>query len=212
MPAVMTYMREGEKGVTLRSARIQIPMDRKVTRLLDAWREGEASAIDDLTGVVYQELRRIAAGILRRERQGHTLQPTALVHEAWMRLAGGAAVPSEDRTHFYAIAGRLMRQILIEHARRKHAIKRGGARERVTVGDGLSGPTGAREVLALDDALKSLEKLDPRKSQLVEMRYFGGLTSEEMAGELGISTRTVERDLKVAHAWLYRELNQREAE
>ena len=176
-----------------------------VTILLRSWRAGDSSALDELTSLVYPELRRLAGSIMRGERASHTLQPTALVHEVYLRIAADDSLSLEDRSHFLGIAARLMRQVLMEHARRKNAVKRGGAARHVTFEDGLAiSAEGAGEVIALDAALTALEQVSPRKAQAVEMRYFGGLTVPEIALALDMSSRTVERDLRLAHAWLYR--------
>lgn len=176
----------------------------EVTRLLQAARRGEQDALDRLLPLVYDELRARARKQLGRERADHTLQATALVHEAYVKLAGGGPIPASDRSHFLAIASRAMRQILIEHARRKGALKRGGEWERTTLTDG-DRPIEFRpdELLALDAAL---EELDERQRQVVECRFFGGMEESEIAEALGISERTVRRDWVKARAWLYRSL------
>ncbi|MBM3767030.1 MAG: sigma-70 family RNA polymerase sigma factor [Acidobacteria bacterium] len=180
-----------------------------VTTLLARWRAGESKALDELSPIVYQELRRIARSLLSRERGGHTLQPTALTHEAFLRLCGD--VPDIDwrsRAHFLGIAARIMRQVLIQHARARSAAKRGAAPITICLGNAEShlgaGPaTGLHE---LDQALTHLTSFDVRKATVVEMRYFGGLTVPEIAEALGISEPTVERDMRTALAWLRREL------
>ena len=164
-----------------------------MTSLLAAARAGEKGALDALLPLVYDELRRIARAQMRRERPGQTLDATALVHEAWLRLGGGTAAAG-DRAHFLGIAARLMRQILVERARARHAAKRGGHRERVT------------DVLALDQALERLASLDPMNARLVELRFFGGLTVEEAAEALDISPATLKRRWALARAFLLREL------
>lgn len=176
-----------------------------VTHLLAQWAKGDDRALEDLTPLVYKELRRLAASHLRKERRSHTLQPTALVHEAYLRLVGQNNPLWEDRTHFYGVAARLMRQILVEHARRKRAIKR--AARTVSLEHALSfHQERGRDLVALDNALTALEKLDPRKCKAVELRYFGGLSIEETAQLLGISAPTVKRRWSSARAWLRREL------
>ena len=176
-----------------------------VTVLLQSWRAGDAAAVDQLTSLVYPELRRLAGSIMRQERAVHTLQPTALVHEVYLRFAADQHISLEDRSHFLGIAARLMRQVLMEHARRKNAAKRGGQAQRITFEEGLAiSAEGAGEVIALDAALTALEQISPRKAKAIEMRYFGGLTVQEIAIALDMSSRTVERDLRLAHAWLYR--------
>ena len=179
---------------------------RSVTALLAAARAGEEGAVDALLPLVYEELRRIAHAQMRRERPGHTLDATALVHEAWLRLGSGAAAAG-DRTHFLGIAARLMRQILVERARARHAAKRGGHRERVTLDERLL-PISERpiDVLALDQALERLASIDPMNARLVELRFFGGLTVEEAAEALGISPATLKRRWALARAFLFREL------
>jgi RNA polymerase sigma factor (TIGR02999 family) len=177
-----------------------------VTALLTAARAGDQDALDALLPLVYDELRRIAHAQMRRERPGQTLDATALVHEAWMRLGGGAAAAG-DRSHFLGIAARLMRQILVERARARHAAKRGGHRDRVTLDERLL-PSSERpvDVLALDQALERLASLDPLNARLVELRFFGGLTVEEAAETLEISPATLKRRWALARAFLLREL------
>jgi RNA polymerase sigma factor (TIGR02999 family) len=189
-----------------RIARIHVT-DGRIKSLLRSWREGDEVALEELTALVYPELRRLAGAFMRRERSGHTLQTTALVHEVYLRFARAKAVDVEDRSHFLGVAARLMRQVLIEHARRKQCSKRGGEALRVPLEEGLAvTPEGAGEVLALDEALRALEQIDARKAEVVEMRYFGGMTVPEIAEALQVSGRTVERDLRLAHAWLYRRM------
>jgi RNA polymerase sigma factor (TIGR02999 family) len=179
----------------------------RVIELLREWRQGDDQAGDRLIPFVYAELRRLARGQLRREQAGHSLQPTALVHEAYLRLVK-ADVEWQDRTHFLSVAARVMRRILVEHARGKHAHKRGGNEQRVT----LTGPIAApdadpMDVLVLDEAMARLQLFDARQAQIVELCYFGGLTCPEVAQTLGISEATVNRDLRHARAWLRRELS-----
>ena len=163
--------------------------------------------VDALLPLVYQELRRLAASYLRREKPGQTLQPTALVHEAYMRLMKDRPDRWQNRAHFCAIAAHSMRQILIERARARGAAKRGGARPRVTLDEGLvAGENRSIDLLALDEALERLAKLDPEQARLVELRFFGGLTVEETAEAMDISPATVKRHWTVAKAWLTREL------
>src|SRR5262252_5444432 len=157
-----------------------------VTQLLERWTSGDRQALDDLTPLVYKELRRLAASHLRKERKSHTLQPTALVHEAYLRLVNQNNPRWEDRSHFYGVAARLMRQLLVEHARRKHAMKR--AAHTVSLENALNfHQERSRDLVALDSALKALEKLDPRKCKAVELRYFGGLSMDEVAQALEVS-------------------------
>jgi RNA polymerase sigma factor (TIGR02999 family) len=172
---------------------------------------GDERAIEKLMPLVYDELRRLAASYLRRERPGQTLQATALVNEAYVRLISERAHNWQNRTHFVAIAALSMRQILVQRARRRHAVKRGGDPERITLDEQLlpaarAGSPGDVDVLALDAALDQLAKLDERQAKVVEMRYFGGLTVEETAEALGISPATVKREWTLARAWLKREL------
>jgi RNA polymerase sigma-70 factor (ECF subfamily) len=176
-----------------------------VTRLLAEWAKGNRQALDDLTPLVYRELRQLAASYLRKERQGHTLQPTALVHEAYLRLVGQKNPSWRDRSHFFGVAAHLMRQILVEHARRRQAGKRAG--QRVSLEKALSFQhERSRDLVALDSGLNALEKLDPRKSKAVELRYFGGLSMDEIAQTLDVSTVTIRRDLRMAEAWLHHEM------
>ena len=177
------------------------------TDLLVAARDGGEPALERLLPVVYDELRRLAAAYLRREAKGHTLQPTALAHEAWMRMVDATRVDWRDRAQFLAIAARMMRHVLVDHARAKKAAKRGGGRERVTMGD-AEAPQGAAvlDVLDVDEALEDLARLDPRKARVVELRFFGGLTEKEAAHALGVSATTVEDDWRFARAWLHQRL------
>ena len=178
-----------------------------VTILLRRWQGGEQQALDELTPLVYQELRRIAGSFLRRERASHTMQPTVLLHEAYMRLAGQNATSWKDRAHFFGVAAHLMRMILVDHARAKSAEKRGGGLKPVTLEEALSASTERpADLVALDDALMELEKFDPRKSKVIELRYFGGLTIEEASEVLGISTSTLVRDQRLAEAWIQRQM------
>ena len=176
----------------------------EVTRLLEAARHGEGGALDRVVPLVYDELRQMAARQLRRERAGHTLHATALVHEAYLKLAGGCTVEAVDRGHFMAIAARAMRQVLVDHARRRNAEKRGGDWEQTTLSDGVR-PLEFQpdELLALD---RALDELDERQRQVVECRFFAGMEEEEIAVALGVSARTVRRDWVKARAWLYRSL------
>jgi RNA polymerase sigma factor (TIGR02999 family) len=183
------------------------PADAEVTRLLGALRGGDDAALDRLFPLVHDDLRTIAARLLRHEAPGHTLQPTDLVHEAYLRLAGGPSATPEDRAHFLAIAARAMRHLLVDHARRRRAAKRGGGASPVRITNEQVGvDLSFDELLALDDALERLGALDPRLRQVVECRFFGGLTEPETAQALGVTTRTVQRDWARARAWLYSEL------
>lgn len=180
----------------------------EVTLLLAQWAKGDLNALNDLTPLVYRELRQIAASYLRKEPQGHTLQPTALVHEAYLRLVDQTNPTWQHRSHFYGVAARLMRQILVDHARRKQAGKRGGLK--VSLDEAVSfQQERSRDLVALDAGLNALEKLDPRKCKAVELRYFGGLSMEEIAQTLDVSTITVRRDLRMAKAWLHQEMQAR---
>ncbi len=177
----------------------------EVTLLLRGWADGDQQARERLISLVYSELRRIAAGYLRHERPDHTLQPTAIVHEAYIRLVDQQSPNWQDRSHFYGVAARLMRQILVDHARRRHAGKRAG--EHVSLEESVSfAPERSAGLVALDEALNALEKLDPRKCKAVELRYFGGLSMEETAQSLDVSAETARRDLRMAEAWLHQQM------
>lgn len=179
-----------------------------LTGLLIEWREGDESALEKLTPLVYDELRRIAHRYMQRERNGHTLQTTALVNEAYLRLAGQQKIQWQSRAHFFAVSAQVMRHILIDHARRRHYAKRGGEASQVQLEDTAAmSQQRAAELVALDDALDELAKLDPRKARVVELRYFGGLSLEETAEVLEISVMTVRRDWRAAKAWLFRAVN-----
>jgi RNA polymerase sigma factor (TIGR02999 family) len=180
----------------------------EVTQLLLAWGAGDQQALERLTPLVYQELHRLAHRYLARERSDHTLQATALVNEAYVRLVDMQGVGWRDRAHFFAVAARMMRRILVDFARARSYQKRDGG-ERVSLNESLviAGKPGA-ELVALDEALNRLAELDPRKSQVVELRYFGGLRGEEIAEALKISPETVTRDWRAAKAWLYRQLSE----
>lgn len=173
-----------------------------VTQLLRAWREGDERALEQLTPIVYQELHRLARGVFRGERSGHTLQPTALVHEAFLRLVD-SDVDWQNRAHFYAIAARQIRRVLVNHAVAKRRAKRGGASEPLPLdaAEDVPGGPGA-EVTDIDDALNRLAQFDARKCQILELHYFGGLTYEEMAEALELSTTTLHSELRLAKAWL----------
>ena len=159
--------------------------------------------------IVHQELRRLASGYMRRERAGHTLQPTALVAEAYLRLVGEDHPEWSDRVHFFAVAARHMRQILVDHARRRSARKRGGGKPGVTLDQDLLPAQGSDDLVALDDALEDLARLDERKARAVELHYFGGLTHEEAGTVLGVHANTVARELRLARAWLHQQINVR---
>jgi RNA polymerase sigma factor (TIGR02999 family) len=181
---------------------------RGITLLLQGWRNGDRKALDALLPVIYQELRRLARFQLRKERPDHTLQSAALVNEAYLRLIGLNSPQWESRTHFFAIAAQLMRQILVDYARRHVAAKRGGGACKLSLEDAVV--LSKREpvdVLLLDDALKALAKIDPRQSKVVELRFFAGLSLEEISGVLDIAPATVQRDWTAARAWLHREIS-----
>src|SRR5258705_1330400 len=180
-----------------------------LTGLLIEWGQGDKAALDRLTPLVYDEIRRIAHRYVQREREGQTLQTTALVNEAYIRLAGSANIAWQNRAHFYAVTAQVMRRILIDHARRRQYVKHGGETERVPFEMansevGLMSQPRAAEMLALDEALDDLARLDHRKSRVVELRYFGGLSLEETAKVLEVSPMTVRRDWRAAKAWLYK--------
>lgn len=182
-----------------------MPDTHEVTRLLREWAEGHQQALDELVPLVYDELRRLAAHYLRGERPDHTLQPTALVHEAYLRLLSQRSPTWQDRSHFFGVAAHVMRQILVDHARRRHAGKR--AVRKVPLDEAVTlAPEGGGSLLALDEALDKLQEFDARKCQAVELRYFGGLMVDEIARALDVSTATVRRDLRMAEAWLHHEM------
>jgi len=185
----------------------QIGQTGAVSRLLKAWGRGDLQARDDLIPVVYRELRRRAGAYLRRERQDHTLQPTALVHEAFMRLVGQERVAWQNRAHFFAIASHMMRRILVDYAREHQAAKRPGAGIKVVLDDRIgAAPPPACGLIDLDQALAELARIDPRQGQIVELRYFGGLSEQEVGEVLSISRTTVTREWQTARAWLYRRM------
>ncbi|MGD9630569.1 MAG: sigma-70 family RNA polymerase sigma factor [Pyrinomonadaceae bacterium] len=180
----------------------------QITQLLLAWRKGERSALDELIPLVQVELRRLARNYMRRQNADHTLQTTALVNEAFLRLVDSNRVNWQDRNHFFAICAQLMRRILVDFARKKKSLKRGGDGVHITLNENVDvADEKAADVVALDEALVRLAALNQRQSSIVELRYFGGLTEEQIAETLDISTRTVRRDWNLARAWLYRELS-----
>ena len=182
-----------------------------VTQLLVEWRGGDAGALERLYPLVEPELHRLAHHYMSRERAGHTLQTTAILNEAYLRLVDNPTPRWQDRTHFVAAAARLMRRIMVDHARERRSLKRGGGALKVTLDEAaLVSEARSEELLALDEALEGLAAQDPRKSQIVELRYFGGLTVEETAEFLELSPRTVEREWTMAKAWLYRALDSSE--
>ena len=185
------------------------PAPKDVTQLLMDWSHGNRDALDHLLPLVYTELHRLAARYLRRERAEHTLQTTALVHEAYLRLVDQSKVQWHNRAHFFGIAAQAMRRILVDHARHQHAAKRRGHKPQLSLDEALNvSAERAADLMALDDALGSLAGIDPQQSRIVELRFFGGLTAEETAEVLGISRATVNREWTMAKAWLYRELHQ----
>ncbi|HYV40572.1 MAG TPA: sigma-70 family RNA polymerase sigma factor [Thermoanaerobaculia bacterium] len=180
----------------------------EVTRLLVAWSRGDAKALEDLIPLVYDELRRLAERHLSREAPGHTLQPTAVVHEAYLRLVDQKRVTWKNRGHFFAVAAQTMRRLLVDHARRRDAEKRGGTQTRVPLEEAVrSTPPRDADVIALDRALEKLAALDATQARVVELRYFGGLTLDETADVLGTSPSSIGRAFRLAKAWLYRELS-----
>jgi RNA polymerase sigma factor (TIGR02999 family) len=184
-----------------------VPDEQSVTVLLQAWKEGDRAALDKLVPLVYTNLRRMAAAYVRRESDGQTLQPTALVHEAYLRLVGDNDPDFQNRAHFLGVAARVMRQVLVDRARARNADKRnGGARVPLDDDAGFSGERSPL-VVSLDDALLDLARQDPEKSRLLELKYFGGLTAEDQAALLGVSVHKVNREMRVAQAWLRRQLD-----
>lgn len=178
-----------------------------VTELLEDWRNGDGTALVRLTPLIYDELRRIAHRYIQRERNDHTLQTTALVNEAYLRLAGQQNTGWQDRAHFFAVSAQVMRHILIDHARRRRYLKHGGELQQVELEEAaLMSEQRAEELVALDEALADLKEIDPRKHNVVELRYFGGLSLQETANVLGVSLMTVRRDWRAAKAWLFRRI------
>jgi RNA polymerase sigma factor (TIGR02999 family) len=180
--------------------------DASVTVLLRAWADGDREAFNRLTPMIYGELRRIAGASMRRERSGHTLSPTELVSEAFLRLSGGEHPAYEDRIQFFAVAARQMRRILVDHARRRTANKRGGVARPVTFDEALTFSDQPDDLCSLDDALDALAALDERKARTVELHYFGGMGQKEIAAALSVHENTVARDLRFAQAWLRRNM------
>ena len=185
-----------------------IPPPNDVTRLLEAWSDGSQEALEELLPLVYQELKRMAKSYMSSQPSGHTLQTTALIHEAYLKLANQKAKNWENRTHFFAVAAKAMRQILVDHARTRQREKRGGKTQIISL-DHVAEISDQRsaEIIALDEALQELEKLDERKSRVVELRYFAGLNEDETATVLKVSRQTVQRDWGFAKSWLFRELS-----
>ncbi len=187
---------------------MEVSSSGEVTRLLVAWNEGNQAAVDQLMPLVYDELHRLATGYMRSERPSHTLQPTALVNEAYFRLVDQDRVRWKNRAQFFGIAAQLMRRILVDHARRRRYAKREGSQHTISLDEASLPNTGrTTDLLALDDALDSLAEFNPRMSRIVELRVFGGLTIEESASVLGVSGTTVINDFRAAKAWLFRQLS-----
>ena len=182
------------------------PIEPDLTALLRDASEGDQNALDRLMPLVYGELRKIAASYLRQERKDHTLQPTALVHEAYLRLTHQKDVAWQNRAHFFGIAAQMMRRILVDHARKRQAAKRDASAWKVATAEVDGGADSAPELLALDRALEELEKIDPQQAKIVELRFFGGLSVEETAAVVGVSERTIKREWQTSRAWLRREI------
>jgi RNA polymerase sigma factor (TIGR02999 family) len=183
------------------------PQQHEITQLLAEWSDGNQSALDELYPLVYEELHKLARRYMSRERKGHTLQTTALINEAYVRLVDQRNVHWANRSHFFAISAQIMRRILIDHARRHAYAKRGGGAQQVSLEEvAVVAREQSSEILRLDEALKILAKMDPRRCHVVELRYFGGLSNEEIAGVLKVSENTVTRDWNLARAWLYQQL------
>jgi len=179
----------------------------QITELLRDWSNGDERALEDLMPLVYDELRRMARGYMRRQASNHTFQTTELIHEAYVKLANGGGRDFQSRAHFFGVAARAMRHILVDHARAKQSEKRGGGLQRMSLDDGMAvSSERTDQLVALDDALKDLESLDERKSRVVELRFFGGLSNEEIAEVLEVSAETVKRDWRFARNWLLHEL------
>jgi RNA polymerase sigma factor (TIGR02999 family) len=174
--------------------------------LLQAWARGDASALERLTPLVYAELHKIARKYMAQERRHHTLQPTALINEAYVRLVDVRQPRWQSRTHFYALAAQVMRRVLVDVARARRSEKRGGRAQQVALAEGLASSEAGRDLVALDDALTALAAIDPRKSRVVELRFFGGLSAEEAADVLQVSSKTVQREWQTAKVWLLREI------
>ena len=188
------------------------PSTHEITQLLFAWNQGDQAALDALSPLINQELHRLAKLYMAGERQGHLLQPTALVNEAWLRLIDWRNVEWQNRAHFFGLAAQLMRRILVDFARARDREKRGGDALRVSLSEAANVPSErSAELLALDDALQTLEKLSPRQARMVELRFFAGLSDQESAEALNVSVGTVRRDWSLAEAWLFRELKRKES-
>ena len=188
------------------------PKTHEITHLLVAWNHGDQAALESLSPLINQELHRLAKLYMGGERQGHLLQPTALVNEAWVRLIDWQNVEWKNRAHFLGLAAQIMRRILVDFARARDREKRGGDALQVSLSEAFNVPSERNaELVALDDALQALEKLAPRQARMIELRFFAGLTDEESAEALGVSVGTVRRDWSLAEAWLFRELKRKEA-
>ena len=188
------------------------PSTHEITQLLVAWNQGDQGALDALSPLINQELHRLAKLYMAGERQGHMLQPTALVNEAWLRPIDWRNVRWQNRAHFFGLAAQIMRRILVDFARARSREKRGGDALQVSLSEAANVPSGeSAELVALDDALQALEKLAPRQARVVELRFFAGLSDEESAEALGVSIGTVRRDWGLAEAWLFRELKRKES-
>jgi RNA polymerase sigma-70 factor (ECF subfamily) len=197
----------------MRSASVTRSSAGEVTELLANWGDGDESALNKLIPLVYEELRRIAHRQMAKERAGHTLQTTALVNEAYLRLVGAAEVPWKDRAHFFALSAQLMRRVLVDHARGHGRVKRGGAIKKLTLDEAFTVPVGPdSSILELDEALKALAAVDARKAKTVELRFFGGFSVEETAKTLQVSVSTVMNDWKFAKVWLMREMQHKREE
>jgi RNA polymerase sigma factor (TIGR02999 family) len=183
----------------------------QVTELLQSWKQGDEKALADLLPLVYKELRRLAHYHLQSERSDHTLQSTALVHEAYLRLTGGRPLEIQNRAHFIAVASRLMRQVLVDYARQRRASKRDGGCRIAVEFLGAVAITGDAELIALDDALEKLSRLDERQGRIVEMKFFGGLSAPEISRVMGLSRATVDRDWATARIWLHRQMSRAES-
>ena len=194
--------------IATRFGRMMMPLHSGVTELLRDWQSGDRVALEKLIPLIYDELRRIAHRYAQRERSDHTLQTTALVNEVYLRLARHDKPGWQDRAHLFAATSQVMRHILIDHARRRHYVKHGGDLQLISLAEAsLMSQERAAELVALDEALNELKQLDPRKSSVVELRYFGGLSLEETANALGVSLMTVRRDWRAAKAWLFRRIS-----
>jgi RNA polymerase sigma-70 factor, ECF subfamily len=205
----MEQNRERGEVSSVDSGTTDLPSEGEITQWLAACKVGDPAAIESLLPLVYNELHRQAVSFFSRERAGHTLQPTALVHEVYLRLRNQRQVHWQNRAQFFAIAAQLMRRILVSHARARQAAKRGGADQPITLDESVaSAPQRDVNLLALDDALKKLETIDPEKSRMVELRFFSGLSVPETAEVMGVSPRTVDRQWQTAKAWLYREISE----